>query len=169
MRVLVILDVGAEAGTVPQYHGLIEILLSVQRCWRGYGACCTGWWVGPSEEFRDAATQVFRRFNADRQAREIMNDLVDLALVCADDFDAALCLGGQGLNGSAGIKDRAGALVDRLLAVGKPVAVIGPAAACSGAEAGNGLLIVGSSKEAPRLAANALLGAISPNSKTPSF
>ena len=56
-----------------------------------------------------------------------MNDLIDLAYVCAEDFDAALCLSPQGFNSSAGIRDRAGVLVDRLLVAAKPVAVISSA------------------------------------------
>jgi DNA-binding transcriptional LysR family regulator len=51
-----------------------------------------------------------------------MNDPLDLASVCAGDFDAALCFGPQRLDDGAG----SGVLVARLLAATKPVAVIAP-------------------------------------------
>ena len=88
-----------------------------------------------------------------------MNDLVDLADVCAEDFDAALYLSPQTFNGDAGIKDHAAVVVNQLLAAAKPVAVIGEPPARTWTEAGNGLLMIGHSSEALRLAANALLGA----------
>jgi hypothetical protein len=107
------------------------------------------------------ARQALRRYNADRRARDVMNDLVDLADVCAEDFDAALYLSPQTFNSDAGVKDHAGFVVNQLLAAAKPVAVIGEPPACTSTEGGNGLLMIGRSSEALRLAANALLGAAS--------
>jgi hypothetical protein len=168
MRILIILNAGADtqAGVVPEYDGLIEAYYLFSDA--GMDVVLAGPNGGSAREStgiksgRDdtAATQALRRFGADRQARDVMNDLVDLAYVCAEDFDAALCLGPRGFNSGAGIEDCAGVVVDQLLAATKPVAVIGSATTCTPAEAGNGLLIIGSSNEAPWLAANALLGAV---------
>jgi hypothetical protein len=169
MRILIILNAGGDrqAGVVPEYDGLIEAYylfsdagVDVVLATPGGGSASESTWTGSGRDDA-AAAQALRRFNADRQAREVMNDLVDLAYVCAEDFDAALCLSPQGFNSGGGIKDHAGVLVDQLLAATKPVAVISSTPTCAHADAGNGLLIIGSSNEAPRLAANALLGAAS--------
>ena len=87
-----------------------------------------------------------------------MNDLVDLAAVCADDFDAALCLYSQTFGQEPAVKGHADSLVGKLLAAAKPVAVI--SAHPTLAEAKNGLLIIGHTAKAPLLAAHALLGTI---------
>jgi hypothetical protein len=107
-----------------------------------------------------AAPDAIRRFTADRQTRDVMNDLLDLASVCAGDFDAALCFGLLRFDGNPGVKDQAGLLVARLLATARPVALIAPVHTYAPLDAGNGLLIFGTGNDAPRLAANALLGAI---------
>ena len=168
MRILIILNTDADqqAGAVHEYAGLIEAYYlfsdaSADVVLAAPGGGSASEPTGTSSA-RDgaAAIRLLRRFNTDRQAREVMNDLVDLADVCADDFDAALCLGPQGFHGSFGVKDHARVLIDQLLAAAKPVAVISSAPTYAPAEAGNGLLMIGSSNEAPRLAANALLGVV---------
>jgi hypothetical protein len=168
MRILIILnaDVGQQAGAVHEYAGLIEAYylfsdagMDVVLAAPGGGSAGESTETGASRDGA-AAAQLFHRFNTDRQARDVMNDLVDLADVCAEDFDAALCLGPSGFNRNPRVKDCASVLVDQLLAATKPVAVISSFFTCAAAEAGNGLLMIGSSNEAPRLAANALLGAI---------
>jgi hypothetical protein len=169
MRILIILNAGADpqAGAVPEYKGLIEayylfsdagadVVLAALGGGSASGSPATG--AGQDDA---AATRILRRFDADRWTRDVMNDLVDLNSICAEDFDAALCLEAQGLNGCGGAKDHAGVLVDRLLAAAKPVAVIAPAPAHAAAKSGNGLLMIGVGNEAPQLAANALLGVAS--------
>jgi hypothetical protein len=168
MRILMILNAGAasQAGVVPEFDGLIEayylfrdagtdVVVAAPGGGSASDSRATG--SGPGET---ATAQAIRRFKDDRQARDVMNDLVDLASVCAGDFDGALCLSPQRDNSNANVKDHAGALVAQLLAATKPVAVIAPLHAYAPPEAGNGLLMIGNSNEAPRLAANALLGAI---------
>jgi hypothetical protein len=168
MRILIILpaDADSQGSVVPEFVGLIEAYylffdagMDVVVAASGGGSAgeATGTGSGRDEI---AAPQAIRRFKADRQARDVMNDLLDLASVCAGDFDAALCLGPQRFDGSAGVIDHAGILVAQLLAATKPVAVIAPVHAHTPLDAGNGLLIFGNSNEACRLAANALLGAI---------
>jgi putative intracellular protease/amidase len=168
MRILIILNanVGQQAGAVHEYAGLLEAYylfsdagMDVVLAAPGGGSASESTGTGSNRDGA-AAALALRRFDADRQARDVMNDLVDLTYVCAEDFDAALSLGPHRLNGSVDVKDRTGLLVDQLLAAAKPVAVIGSAPTYAPAEAGNGLLIIGNSTEAPRLAANALLGAI---------
>jgi hypothetical protein len=169
MRILIILNAGADpqAGAVPEYNGLIEayylfsdagadVVLAAQGGGSASGSPATG--AGHDDA---AVTRVHRRFDADRRARDVMNDLVDLNRVCVEDFDAGLCLRAQGFNGCDGTKDHADVLVDRLLAAAKPVAVIVPAPAHAAAKSGNSLLIIGSGNEATRLAANALLSVVS--------
>jgi hypothetical protein len=168
MRILIILNAGADpqAGAVSEYDGLVEAYylfvdagMDVVLAAPGGGSASESSKAGSGS--KACAAQAIRRFNADRQARDVTNDLVDLTCVCAEDFDAALCLSPQRYISRAGAKDHAGVLVDQLLAAAKPVAVISPAPTYPPAEAGNGLLIIGSSNDAPRLAANALLGAAS--------
>jgi hypothetical protein len=169
MRILIILTAGADpqADAVPEYNGLIEayylftdagadVVLAALGGGSASGSPATG--AGHDDA---VATRVRRRFDADRRTRDVMNDLVDLTSVCAEDFDAALCLRAQGYNGCAGANDHADVLVDRLLSAAKPVAVIVPAPNHTAAESGNGLLMIGGGNEAPRLAANALLGVAS--------
>jgi hypothetical protein len=166
MRILIMLNTGADPQgvVVPEYDGLIEIYYlfsdaGIEMVLAAPGGGSAGESTGRNSGHDDmAAAQALRRFNADRQARDVMNDLVDLAEVCAEDFDAALYLGPQLFDGSAG-KDHACVVVDQLLATAKPVAVIGSAHSYAPAQPGNGLLIIGSSKEAFRLASYALLGA----------
>jgi hypothetical protein len=167
MRILIMLNAGVDpqAGVVPEYDGLVEVYylfsdagIEIVLAAPGGGSASQS---SGTESRRDDtnATQPLRRYNADRRARDVMNDLVDLADVCAEDFDAALYLSPQTFNGDAGIKDHAAVVVNQLLAAAKPVAVIGEPPARTWTEAGNGLLMIGHSSEALRLAANALLGA----------
>ncbi len=168
MRILIILNADADSRTsvVREFDGLIEAYylfrdagMDVVVAASGGGSAGEPTGTG-SRRDETAAPHAIRRFKADRQARDVMNDLLDLASVCAGDFDAALCLGLQRFDDSAGVMDRAGVLVAQLLAVTKPVAVIAPVHDYAPLDAGNGLLIVGNGNEACRLAANALLGTL---------
>jgi hypothetical protein len=166
MRVLIILSADSQAGVVPEFDGLIEAYylfrdagMDVVVAAPGGGSASESPMTSAGGD-RPATAQAIRRFKADRDARDVMNDLVDLASVCAGDFDGAICLGLQGHNNNARIKDYAGVLVARLLAAVKPVAVIAPAHADVRPEAGNSVVIIGNSNEAPGLAAHSLLGAM---------
>jgi hypothetical protein len=169
MRILIILNAGAgpQPGVVPEYDGLIEAYYLFSDAGADVvlaapgGGSASGSPATAASHDDAVATRVRPRFDADRWARDVMNDLVDLNRVCAEDFDAALCLSARGFNDCDGAKDHAGVLVDQLLAAAKPVAVIVPTAAHAAAKSGNGLLMIGSSNEAPRLAASALLGVAS--------
>jgi hypothetical protein len=168
MRILIILNADADshASVVREFDGLIEAYylfcdagMEVVVAASGGGSASEA--TGPgSNRDETVAPHAIRRFKADRQVRDVMNDLLDLASVCAGDFDAALCLGRQRVGGSVGVIDHAAVLVAQLLATAKPVAVIAPVRAYAPLDAGNGVLIFGNSNEAYPLAANALLGAI---------
>jgi putative intracellular protease/amidase len=106
------------------------------------------------------AASNFQRFKTDRRARDVMNDLIELDTVCAQDFDAALWLGAPNLKSSTTANPHAGVLIGQLLAAAKPVAVIGGSLDYSSVDPAGGLLMIGNSNEAPKLAANSLLGAI---------
>jgi hypothetical protein len=169
MRILIMLNAGADppAGVVPEYDGLVEAYylfsdagIEIVIAASGGGSACQSSGIEYRRDYTNA-TQALRRYNADRRARDVMNDMVDLADVCAEDFDAALYLSPQTFNGNVGVEDHAAVVVNQLLAAAKPVAVIGEPPACTSTEAGNGLLMIGHSSEALRLAANALLGAAS--------
>ncbi len=149
MRMLIILTGAAnsQAYVLPEFDGLIEAYY----LFRDAGlevvvaAADGGSASGPLQTTSE-------RFRIDREARDIMNDLLDLASVCVGDFDAALCVGPQ--------DEGADALVALLLAACKPVAVVARLPANEPANPGNGLLIIGNSEKAPQLAAKALLGAL---------
>jgi putative intracellular protease/amidase len=164
MRILIMLSGGADsqAGVVQEYlieayylfsDAGFEIVIAAP----GGGSACVS--IRAKSDLDDTAeTQALRqRYNDDRRARDVMNDLVCLADVCAQDFDAALCLSSQAFNRRED-KDDATTVINQLLTAAKPVAMIGEPSACT-AEAGNGLLMIGRSSESLRLAATALLGA----------
>jgi putative intracellular protease/amidase len=131
MRILIILstDAGAQAAGVLEFDGLIEAYYLFRDAGADVVVAAPGG-GSASESLATAPFPAMQRFKSDRGARDALNDLVDLASVCAGDFDGAICLGAQ--------SDAADLLIARLLAAAKPVALIAP----------------------PRLAANALLGAI---------
>jgi hypothetical protein len=168
MRILIIVnaDANPQANVVREFGGLIEAYyrfcdagIDVVVAASGGGSASEA--IGTGCSCRETTNpRAIRRFRADRQARDVMNDLLDLASVCVGDFDAALCFGPQTFDDRTGVVDHAGVLVARLLADTKPVAVIAPAHAYAPLDAGNGLLIFGNSNEACGLAANALLGTL---------
>jgi putative intracellular protease/amidase len=167
MRVLIILnaDSDSKTGGVPEFDGLIEAYYLFRDAGLDVVVAASG--GGSASEtpattsggHRPATAEAIRRFASDRVARDLMNDLVDLAAVCSGDFNGAICLGPQNF-GEAGVNDCADGLVAQLLTAGKPVAVITSAGVGVLPRAANGVLIVGNSVEAPRLAANGLLGAM---------
>jgi hypothetical protein len=168
MRILIILDATADsqAGGVPQYVGLIDVYylfsdvgLDVVLAAPGGGSAVEFTGTGSGRDHAPA-TRAQQRFIVDRRARDAMNDLVDLASVCADDFDGAFCMGPQEINAGAGINGDVNMLVNRLLADAKPVVIIAAAPRHALAESGDGILIIGNGNQAPWRAAHALVGAI---------
>jgi putative intracellular protease/amidase len=165
MRILIMLSAGADsqAGVVQEYlieayylfsDAGFEIVIAAP----GGGSACLS--IRAKSDLDDTAeTEALRqRYIDDRRARDVMNDLVCVADVCAQDFDAALCLGSPALDRCAEDKDDVTTVINQLLTAAKPVALIGEPSACT-AEARNGLLMIGRSSESLRLAATALLGA----------
>lgn len=160
MRILIVLgtDTGRQANVVPGFDGLIEAYYLF--CDAGVDVAVAAPGGGSASEpaatgfdrGETIASQAIRRFKTDRRTRDVMNDLLDLASVCAGDFDAALCLGT--------LEDRTDILIAQLLGAAKTVALIGPSRGRTPAAPGNGLLMLGDSVDAPRLAAAALLGAL---------
>jgi hypothetical protein len=168
MRVLIMLNADADpqAGVAQEHDGLIEVYylfsdagIEIVLAAPGGGSAIESSGTASGRD-DTSAMRAIQRYNADRRARDVMNDLVDLADVYAEDFDAALCLSRQAFNDSPRIKDYAGVVVNRLLTAAKPVAVIGQPPASASIEGRNGLLMIGHSSEALRLAARALLGAV---------
>jgi hypothetical protein len=147
MRILIILDADTGVG----FEGLIEAYYLFRDAGLEIVVAAPG---GGSAGEPTGAAMAVQRFKADRPARDVMNDLLDLASVCPDDFDAALCLDSFRSDSPSRL------LVTRLLAAAKPVAVIADAHGDRLPETGDGLLLIGNGTEAARLAANALLGAI---------
>jgi putative intracellular protease/amidase len=164
MRILIILNAGTDpqASVVPEFDGLIEAYYLFSDAGMEVVVASPDGGSAAAGSDRDATgnTQAIRRFKADRKARDVINDLLGLASVCAEDFDAAFCLGPGRFDGSLDTENRAGVLVAQLLAAAKPVAVIAPAPAFVPLDAGDGLLIIGKSIDAPRRAATALLGVL---------
>jgi hypothetical protein len=166
MRILVILNANddGQASGASEHPGLIdiyylfidagiEVVLAAPGGGSADGAASAG-----HEDSTTAST--LQRFRADRRARDVMNDLIDLGTVCAEDFNAAIWLNSPNLHNSAVANAHAGVLVGQLLGAAKPVAVIGASSAYSSVDSADGLLMIGSSNEAPKMAANSLLGAI---------
>ncbi len=168
MRVLIILDANADSqnGGVPEYVGLIDVYYLFNDVGLDVVLAAPG--GGSASEFtgtvsgRDnlPAAKALQRFIVDRRARDAMNDLVDLASVCAEDFDAAFCIAPQGVNTGAGVNGDISMLVNQLLAATKPVVIITATSKYTIAEPGSGILIIGHTNQAHWPAANALLGAV---------
>ena len=80
--------------------------------------------LDPKSDEPDAQTEATRRFRADPQAMQDLANTRALASVRADDFDAVFYPGGHGpLWDLAGSRESA-ALIESMLAAGKPVAAV---------------------------------------------
>jgi hypothetical protein len=108
----------------------------------------------------NASTEVMQRFRQDRMAIDEFSDTISLDQVYTDDFDAAFCIGLPGSIWRPEHKRTAGALIARLLDVGKPVAVMPSGVDLAPKGAGDGLLIVGDGSKSPIPVAHALMGAL---------
>lgn len=164
MRILIILNADGASCVAAgrEYEGLIEAYYLFNDAGAEVVMAAPG--GGSAYEVGFAAdadaSSSFGRFRVDRRARDLMNDLVDTADVCAEDFDAVLCLQPHKIDPRTKIEGQALALLERLLVAGKPVAVIGAGHAFESNALKKGLLMLDCSREAPRQAAKALLGAI---------
>jgi putative intracellular protease/amidase len=114
-----------------------------------------------------ATAELARRFRQDTMAIDEFSDTISLDRVYADDFDAAFCVGLPGAVWRPELRTAAGALVARLLAAGKPVAVMpsGIDLASDGTSAG--LLITADETKSSIAIAQALLGAIGQSHSKP--
>jgi putative intracellular protease/amidase len=106
------------------------------------------------------STELVQRFRQDRIAADEFSDTIGLDQVYTEDFDAAFCVGVPGSIWQPEHRNTAGALIARLLDVGKPVAVTPSGVNLAPKGASNGLLIVSDGSKSPVTAAHALLGAI---------
>jgi hypothetical protein len=109
---------------------------------------------------RTDATSAMQRFQQDQTARDALADTLELHRVEPDDFDGAFCLGVTGGVWPPNIDNAGGAMIGRLLAAGKPVAAVPADLRLAPQGAADGLLITGDHADASRLAAKALLAAL---------
>ncbi|WP_426407822.1 transporter [Bradyrhizobium ganzhouense] len=107
-----------------------------------------------------ASTDLMQRFRRDGIAIDEFSDTVSLDRVYADDFDAAFCVGLPGAVWRPELHTTAGALIAKLLAAGKPVAVMPSGIDLAPVGTGAGLLIIGDETKSSIAIARALLGAI---------
>jgi hypothetical protein len=119
-------------------------------------------WPDLAREDEDSSTPATQRFRQDRAARDELNDTLRLDQICVADFDAAFCIGGVALQGVGHAAPPEAGLIARLLALGKPVAVIGPIAEQRANGAQNSRLITTRTAEAALVGVQALLGLSQP-------
>ena len=149
----------------------MRILMIIAACDRTGSLPTIGQVVEPYYQFRDCGAEVVLaspeggapvatsaslnvsgpslRFRSDHHAREAFADTLCLEQVFAEDFDAAYYIG-PAQKIQPGSDDLVSKIVQRLLALGKPVALVS-------AHFGKGLMIQGAS---PRSAALALVGTL---------
>jgi hypothetical protein len=98
-----------------------------------------------------------RRLHEDQVAQDAFADMLTLQQLCVDDFAAAICIGTSIVSPVAGEPHHALKVANAMLAAGKPVAAIAGADVLHPIPTGEGLLIVGSSKNAHLQATRALI------------
>jgi hypothetical protein len=114
-----------------------------------------GYPIGLTRGDPNEAVAILTRFNNDQAARDELADTLDVDQICPVDFDAGFCIGPPGPIQD----DNAGGLVAKLLASGKPVAVMADGVEPTDYDATQRLLIVAGSTGSPAALANALLAA----------
>jgi hypothetical protein len=120
-------------------------------------------WTRRKDQERALPTALAQRFRADLNAHDAFADTLSLEQVFADDFQAAFCVGEITYIWRSKGNDRAASLVAKMLATGKPVAIIPDTVDYAPAGAGEGLLILARARNSPLLAARALLRVMNPH------
>lgn len=80
--------------------------------------------LDPKSDEPDAQTDDTRRFRADKEAMQALASTKQLASVRADDFDAVFYPGGHGPLWDLAQSNESRALIESMLAAGKPVAAV---------------------------------------------
>jgi hypothetical protein len=122
-------------------------------------------WIRP--ELPDQhALEIIQRFKGDRLARDALNDTLSFDQIDVLDFAAAFCVGAPNAIWRDADPCSSASIIASFLQHGKPVAVTPGIFDLGPLGAGNGLLIIGESSDAPTLAAKALLAMLveAPNS-----
>jgi putative intracellular protease/amidase len=119
-------------------------------------------WTWRDSNGQDALSPSHHRLREDQAAQDAFADMLAIQQICVDDFAAAICIGTSIVPSKAGGPHDAPTLANAMLAAGKPVAVIASADVLHPIPAGNGLLIVGSSKDAHLQAARSLIRLMEP-------
>lgn len=114
-------------------------------------------WPALAREDEDMSIPAMQRFRQDRSARDELNDTLRLDQICVTDFDAGFWIGG-----AAHTTSPEADLVARILALGKPVAIIGPIPGPGGNGMQNLHLITAPTAEAALAGVQALLGSLPP-------
>jgi hypothetical protein len=114
-------------------------------------------WPDLAREDEDASTPATQRFRQDRAARDELNDTLRLDQICVADFDAGFCIGG-----ADHVPSPEAGLVGRLLALGKPVAIIEAIAKMGANGVQDRHLITARTVEAALAGVQALLGSSRP-------
>ncbi len=80
--------------------------------------------LDPKSDAPDSQTEATRRFKADNAAQKVLSSTLKLAEVSADDFDAVFYPGGHGPMWDLAEDPSSIALIEAMLAAGKPVAAV---------------------------------------------
>jgi putative intracellular protease/amidase len=115
-------------------------------------------WPDLAREDEGTATPATQRFRQDRAARDELNDTLRLDQICVADFDAGFCIGGATRPGANHAASPDADLIARLLAFGKPVAIIGAIAEPGANGVQHGHLITARTAQAALFGVQALLG-----------
>jgi putative intracellular protease/amidase len=119
-------------------------------------------WPDLARDDEDTSTPATDRFKRDRAARDELNDTLRLDQICVGDFDAGFCIGASAMSGADHVATPEGHLIARLLALGKPVAIIGATAEPGANGAQHRHLITAGTAEAALVGIQALLGSSQP-------
>jgi putative intracellular protease/amidase len=119
-------------------------------------------WPDLARDAEGSSVPMMQRFRQDRAARDELNDTLRLDQIYVTDFDAGLCIGTAVLSGAADAVAPEADLIARLLALGKPVGMIGADAHPSANGVQDGHLVTARTAEAAVFAVQALLRPLAP-------
>jgi hypothetical protein len=117
-------------------------------------------WFRPDAADWRSSSEIIQRFKTDRSARDALNDTLTFDQIEVLDFAAAFCVGAPHTIWRDADPCSPASIIARFLRQGKPVAVTPGIFDLAPFGAGDGLLIIGESPEAPVLAAKALLATL---------